>query len=108
MGLLKDSELRESLTRRPLEDIRQLMRYIEEYKRLEDDRLLSKGKAPLLNHSQQGIFPPRPRKDFRVQELEVQMGEVSVAFKELVHKIVNRIKNELFFRWLNKMGGDPS
>ena len=35
------------------------------------------------------------------------MGEVSVAFKELVHKIVNRIKNEPFFRWPNKMGGDP-
>ena len=26
----------------------------------------------------------------------------------LVHKILNRIKNELFFRWPNKMGGDPS
>ena len=34
LGLLEDSELRDSLTRRPLEDIRQLMRRIEEYKRL--------------------------------------------------------------------------
>ena len=32
------------------------------------------------------------------------MGEVNVAFKELVHKIVDRIKNESFFRWPNKMG----
>ena len=39
MGLPKDSELRESLTKRPLEDMRQLMRCIEEYKRLENDRL---------------------------------------------------------------------
>ena len=37
MGLPKDSELRESLTKRPPEDMRQLMRCIEEYKRLEDD-----------------------------------------------------------------------
>ena len=37
MGLLEDSKLRESLTMRPPEDIRQLMRRIEEYKRLEDD-----------------------------------------------------------------------
>ena len=37
MGLPKDSELRDLLTRRPLEDMRQLMRRIEEYKRLEDD-----------------------------------------------------------------------
>ena len=39
MGLPEDSGLRESLTRRPHEDMRQLMRCIEEYKRLEDDRL---------------------------------------------------------------------
>ena len=51
MGLPEDSGLRESLTKRPPKDIRQLMSRIEEYKRLEDDRLLSKGKAPLLNHS---------------------------------------------------------
>ena len=35
------------------------------------------------------------------------MGEVNVAFKEQVHKIVDWIKNEPFFRWLNKMGGTP-
>ena len=45
MGLPKDSEVWESLTKRPPEDMRQLMRRIEEYKRLEDDRLRSKGKA---------------------------------------------------------------
>ena len=39
MGLLKDSGLQESLTRRPSEDMRQLMRHIEEYRWLEDDRL---------------------------------------------------------------------
>ena len=39
MGLLEDSELRESLTKRPPEDMRQLMRRIEEYKCLQDDRL---------------------------------------------------------------------
>ena len=32
MGLPEDSKLRESLTRRPPEDMRQLMRRIEEYK----------------------------------------------------------------------------
>ena len=38
LGLPEDSELRGSLMRRPPEDMRQLMRCIEEYKRLEDDR----------------------------------------------------------------------
>ena len=38
----------------------------------------------------------------------MQLGKVNVAFKEPVHKIVDRIKNEPFFRWPNKMGRDPS
>ena len=38
LGLPKDSELRDSLTKRPLENIRQFMRRIEEYKMLEGDR----------------------------------------------------------------------
>ena len=84
------------------------MRRIEEYKHLEDDRLQSKGKALLVNCPRQGVFPPRSRKDLRMQESEVQMREVNVAFKEPVHKIVDRIKNEPYFRWPNKMGEDPS
>ena len=38
LGLLEDSKLRVSLTKRPPKNMRQLMRRIEEYKRLEDDR----------------------------------------------------------------------
>ena len=38
LGLPEDSKLQGLLTRRPLEDMRQLMSRIEEYKRLEDDR----------------------------------------------------------------------
>ena len=94
MGLPEDSELRESLTKRPPKDMRQLMRRIEEYKRLEDDRLQSRGKAPITGRSRQGVVPARPKRDFRMQEP--------------VHKILERIKNEPFFRWPNKMGGDPS
>ena len=63
MGLFEDSILRESLTKRPPEDMRQLMRRIKEYKCLKDDQLQSKGKASLLNRSRQSIFPSRPRKD---------------------------------------------
>ena len=36
------------------------------------------------------------------------MGEVNVAFKEPVHRIIDRIKNKPYFRWPNKMGGDSS
>ena len=37
----------------------------------------------------------------------MKLGEVNVAFKEPIHKIVDRIKNESFFRWPNKIGRDP-
>jgi len=39
MGLPEDSGLRESLTKKPPEGMRQLIRCIEEYKHLKDDRL---------------------------------------------------------------------
>ena len=38
----------------------------------------------------------------------MQIEEVNVVLREPVHKIVNWIKNELFFRWPKKMQGDPS
>ena len=72
MGLPENSELRESLTKRPPED----MRRIEENKRLEDDQLQNKGKAPLVNRSRPRIFPSRLRRDLRVQEPKMQLGEV--------------------------------
>ena len=31
-----------------------------------------------------------------------------MVFKEPVHKILERIKNEPYFRWPSKMGGDPA
>ena len=49
MGLPKDLELQELLKKRPFEDMRQLMRRIEENKCLNDVRLQIKGKITLLN-----------------------------------------------------------
>ena len=107
MRLPEDSELRESLTKKPPKGMRQLMRRIEEYKRLKDDRLQSKGKAPIMNRSRQTGFPFKTRGGLMIQEPIAQMGEVNVTFKEPIHKIIDRIKHESYFRWLNKMGEDP-
>jgi len=43
-----------------------------------------------------------------MQQPEAQIRGVNEAFKESVRKILDRIKNESFFKWPNKMGGDPS
>ncbi|XP_050248757.1 uncharacterized protein LOC126696010 [Quercus robur] len=71
MGLLEDSRLRKSLTKKPPEVM-------------------------------------RSRGGLTIQEPAAQMGEVNVTFKEPVHRILDRIKHEPYFRWSNKMGGDPS
>ncbi|XP_075663111.1 uncharacterized protein LOC142632623 [Castanea sativa] len=108
MGLLEESRLRESLTLKPPEDMRQLMRRIEEYKRLEDDRLQSKGKKPMTIYPRNNSFNPRHRKDLRIQEPGPAIEGVNATFKEPVYRIVDRIKNELYFRRPNRMAGDPS
>ena len=84
------------------------MKHIKEYKRLEDNQKQSKGRALIISHPRQGGFQTRPWKDLRIQEPDTQTGEVNVTSKEPVHNIVYRIKNEPYFRWPNKMGGDPS
>ncbi|XP_075655030.1 uncharacterized protein LOC142625225 [Castanea sativa] len=108
MGLPEESGLRESLTLRPPEDMRQLMKRIEEYKRLEDDWLQTRGKAPIIIHPQNTGFNPKLRKDLRIQEPSPPIGGVNAAFKEPVHKIIDRIKNEPYFKRPNKMVGDSS
>ncbi|XP_075659215.1 uncharacterized protein LOC142629114 [Castanea sativa] len=108
MGLPEESGLRESLTLRPPKDMRQLMKRIEEYKRLEDDRLQTRGKAPIIIHPRNTGFNPRLRKDLRIQEPGLPIGGVNAAFKEPVHKIIDRIKNEPYFKRPNRMAGNPS
>ncbi|XP_030958778.1 uncharacterized protein LOC115980691 [Quercus lobata] len=92
LGLPEDSKLRESLTMRPPESMQQLLRCIEEYKRLEDDRQQSKGKAPTtsqyIKESWLGGFQPRARRELRIQEPNSCNGIIDVAFKEPVHKIL--------------------
>ena len=64
--------------------------------------------TPYSKESRQGGFQLRPRRDLRIQEPSARTGEVNVMFKEPVHKILEWIKNEPYFRWPSKMGGDLS
>ena len=73
------------------------MRRIEKCKRLEDDWLQSKGKAPVINHPRQSGLQSKPPRDLRIQGSGPQMGEVNVAFKEPMHRIMDRIKNKPYF-----------
>ncbi|XP_030931059.1 uncharacterized protein LOC115956937 [Quercus lobata] len=105
MGLPKDSELWELLTKRPPENMRQLMRRIEEYKRLEDDRLHNKRKAPLLGRSRQGTIPTRPKKDFKMQESEAQIEGCRVLKDHLGQLVKARYLKEFVLDSRNRDAG---
>ena len=99
---------------RPPEDMHQLMRKIVEYKRLEDDRLQGKGKAPDSPQYHKEYHPKKfqqrtRRKPKASREASSQRIEgVNVTIKEPVYKILEHIKNKPYFQWLGKIGGDPT
>ena len=50
----------------------------------------------------------RPKRDFPNQAPSMGAQVVNSLFKEPVYQILEKIKNELYFKWPNKMGGDSS
>ena len=56
VGLPAEHGLRKSLTGKPATNVRQLMNWIDKYKRVEEDQQQGKGKAKVI---------PQERRDFR-------------------------------------------
>ena len=48
----------------------------------------------------------RPRRDFAGQSETTNARNVGAVFRELVHQVLEKIKNEPYFRWPNKMAGE--
>ena len=57
VGLPAEHGLRKSLTGKPATNVRQLMNWIDKYKRVEEDQQQGKGKAKVI---------PQERRDFRL------------------------------------------
>ena len=49
----------------------------------------------------------RPRRDFVGQSGSANAQAVNVVFREPVQKVLEKVRNEPFFKWPNKMAGDP-
>ena len=49
----------------------------------------------------------RPRRDFSGQSRSANMQAVNAVFREPVQQVLEKVKNEMFFKWPNKMVGDP-
>ncbi|XP_030930684.1 uncharacterized protein LOC115956448 [Quercus lobata] len=111
-GLPTDHDLRKSLTGKPITSVHQLMDNIDKYRRVEEDQLQGKGKAKVIPQERRDFRSDRynsnrPRKDFVGQSGSADTQVVNAVFRELVQQVLEKIKNELFFKWPNKMAGEP-
>ena len=112
VGLPAEHDLRKSLTKKSVRSVRRLMDRIDEYKRVEEDQQQGKGKAKVILHNMRDFRSDRynnnrSRRDFAGQSGSTAPLVVNTVFRELVHQVLEKIKNESYFKWPNKMGGDP-
>ena len=112
-GLPTEHGLRKSLTGKPVTSVRQIMDRIDKYKRVEEDQLQGKGKEKIIPHKRNDFRSERynnnhPRRDFAGQSGSTNTQTVNAVFKEPIHQVLEKVKNEPFFKWPTKMAGDSS
>ena len=100
--------LRKSLTGKPTTSVRQLMDRIDKYKRVEEDQMQGRGKEKVILQERRDFRSDRftdnrPRRDFTGQSKTTNARNVGAVFREPVHQVLKKIKNEPYFRWPNKM-----
>ena len=98
--------LRKSLTGKPATSVRQLMDQIDKYKRVEEDQMQGRGKGKVIPQERRDFRSDRytnsrPRRDFARQSETTSTQNIGAVFRELVHQVLEKIKNEPYFRWLN-------
>ena len=116
VGLPSEHGLRKSLTGKPVTSLQQLIDRVDKYKRIEDDQQQQqqqgKGKAKLVPQERREYRPDRynnnrPRRDYAEQQISSNSQVVGAVFREPVHQVLEKVKNESFFKWPNKMMGNP-
>ena len=112
-SLLAKHGLRKSLTSKPATSVRQLMDQIDKYKRVKEDRLQGKGKEKVIPQERRDFRSDRynsnyQRRDFVGQSGATNTQVVSTVFQEPIHQVLEKIKNEPYFKWPNKMVGEST
>ena len=100
--------LRKSLIGKPTTSVRQLMDQIDKYKRVEEDQMQIKGKEKVIPQERRDFrsdwyINSRPKRDFVGQPEMTSARDIGAVFRELVHQMLEKIKNEPYFRWPNKL-----
>ena len=86
---------------------------IDKYKRVEEDQQQGKGKGKVIPQERRDFRSDhynnsRPRRDFTGQSESAAPQVVNIVFRDPVHQVLEKIKNEPYFKWPNKMSRDPS
>ena len=86
---------------------------VDKYKRIEEDQQQGKGKAKVIPQERRDFRSDRynnnqPRRDYVGQSGSINTQAVNTVFREPVRQVLEKIKNKPFFKWLNKMAGDPA
>ncbi|XP_030924755.1 uncharacterized protein LOC115951742 [Quercus lobata] len=112
-GLPTEHCLRKFLIGKPVTSVRQLMDRINKYKRVEEDQLQGKGKEKIIPYKRNDFRSERYnsnhlRRDFAGQSGPITTQAVNAIFREPVQQVLEKVKNEPFFKWPNKMAKDSS
>ena len=112
VSLPSEHGLRKSLTGKPITSLRQLMDRVDKYKRIENNQQQGKGKAKVIPQERRDFRSDRynnnwPKRDYVDQSGSNNTQVVGAMFRELVHQVLEKIKNESFFKRPNKMMGNP-
>ena len=107
-GLPAEHYLRKSFTGKLVTSVHLLMDRIDKYRRIEEDQLQGKGKAKVIPQERKDSRSDRtqnnrPRRDFAGQSGSANTQVVNIIFQEPVQKVLEKVRNEPFFKWPNKM-----
>ena len=90
------------------------MDQIDKYKIVEKDQQTGKGKVKVVPQERRDFRlnqfsnNSRPRGDYSEQSGSIRAQAVHAVLQEPLRKILERVKNEPFFQWPNRMAGDPA
>ena len=112
VDLPAEHDLRKSLTKKPVKSVHQLMDRIDKYKWVKEDQQQGKWKAKVIPQDMRDFGSDkynnnRPQRDFAEQSGPTATQVVGTVFRKPMHQVLERIKNEPYFKLPNKMVGDP-
>ena len=85
---------------------------VDKYKRIKDNQQQEKGIGKVVPQERRDFRSDkynnnRPRRDYVEQQGSSNNQMVGAVFQELMHQVLEKVKNESFFKWPNKMMGNP-